>query len=119
MTAASIILATPIVSVFTKEPETFALADAGFKIFAVNFLFSGVNLVSSGFFTALSNGKASAWISFARTLLFMVGFLLILPQIFGDGSLGRNSRSRTGDAVSEYVAAPEVFLEAGGAELYY
>ncbi len=83
MTAASIILATPIVSVFTKEPETFTLADAGFKIFAVNFLFSGVNLVSSGFFTALSNGKASAWISFARTLLFMVGFLLILPQIFG------------------------------------
>ena len=83
MTAASIVLATPIVSVFTKEPETFALADAGFKIFAVNFLFSGVNLVSSGFFTALSNGKASAWISFARTLLFMVGFLLILPQIFG------------------------------------
>ena len=83
MTAASIILATPIVSVFTKEPETFALADAGFKIFAVNFLFSGVNLVSSGFFTALSNGKASAWISFARTLLFMVGFLLILRQIFG------------------------------------
>lgn len=83
MTAASIVLSTPIVSVFTKELGTFALADAGFKIFAVNFLFSGVNLVSSGFFTALSNGKASAGISFARTFLFMVGFLLIMPQLFG------------------------------------
>lgn len=59
-------------------------------------------------------------ISFARTLLFMVGFLLILPQIFGvTGAWGRNSRSRISDDVSEYVAAPEVFLEAGGAELYY
>ena len=40
-------------------------------------------------------------------------------NLWRDGSLGRNSRSRTGDAVPEYVAAPEVFLEAGGAELYY
>ena len=39
-------------------------------------------------------------------------------NLWRDGSLGRDSRSGTSDAVSEYVAAPEVFLEAGGAELY-
>ena len=55
----------------------------GFGIFAFNFLFSGFNIASSGFFTALSNGKVSAIISFCRTLLFTVISLLVLPQFFG------------------------------------
>lgn len=59
------------------------LASVGFQIFAINFLFSGVNIASSGFFTALSNGKVSALISFCRTLLFTVIFLLVLPRIWG------------------------------------
>ena len=36
-----------------------------------------------GFFTALSNGKVSALMSFSRTLVFIVISLLILPRIFG------------------------------------
>ena len=42
-----------------------------------------MNITSSGFFTALSNGKVSALISFCRTLVFIVISLLILPRIFG------------------------------------
>ena len=77
------LLAKPIVSIFTKDPGTWELASVGFQIFAINFLFSGVNIASSGFFTALSNGKVSALISFCRTLLFTVIFLLVLPRIWG------------------------------------
>ena len=80
LTAAAILLSTPLVSVFTHEPETFHLADTGFRIFAVNFLFSGFNIASSGFFTALSNGKVSAIISFLRTCVFIVLALLTLPR---------------------------------------
>ena len=80
LTAAAILLSTPLVSVFTHEPETFQLADTGFRIFAVNFLFSGFNIASSGFFTALSNGKVSAIISFLRTCVFIVLALLTLPR---------------------------------------
>ena len=83
VTIAAVFLATPIVSVFTKEADTFRLANEGFKIFAINFLFSGINIVSSGFFTALSNGKISALISFGRTLVFTVIFLITLPNIIG------------------------------------
>lgn len=79
----SIVSARSIVTVFTKEPETFALAANGFRIFALNFLFSGINILSSGIFTALSNGKISAIISFARTLVFLVSCLLVFPQIMG------------------------------------
>ena len=82
LTAIAVISSTPLVSVFTRDPETFALADAGFRIFAFNFLFSGFNIASSGFFTALSDGRVSAIISFLRTLVFIVLSLLILPRFF-------------------------------------
>ena len=76
LTVIAVISSTPLVSVFTRDPETFTLADAGFRIFAFNFLFSGFNIASSGFFTALSNGRVSAIISFLRTLVFIVLSLL-------------------------------------------
>lgn len=83
LTVIAVLSSTPLVSVFTRDPETFALADAGFRIFAFNFLFSGFNIASSGFFTALSNGRVSAIISFLRTLVFIVLSLLTLPRFFG------------------------------------
>ena len=81
--AIAIIFSPTIVAIFTKEKRTWELASAGFRLFAINFLFSGINITSSGFFTALSNGKISALISFSRTLVFIVISLLILPRILG------------------------------------
>lgn len=49
-------------------------------IFSFGFLFSGCNIFSSALFTALSNGKVSAIISFLRTFGFITAFLLILPR---------------------------------------
>ena len=83
LTVIAVLSSTPLVSVFTRDPKTFTLADAGFRIFAFNFLFSGFNIASSGFFTALSNGRVSAIISFLRTLVFIVLSLLTLPRFFG------------------------------------
>ena len=62
---------------------TFELASTGFRIFAINFLFSGINIVSSGIFTALSNGKISAILSFLRTLFFLVICLVTFPYFLG------------------------------------
>ena len=75
----AVLFSPAIVTIFTKDQSTWDLAAVGFRIFAVNFLFSGINVVSSGFFTALSNGL----ISFSRTLGFIVVSLLTLPSIFG------------------------------------
>lgn len=83
LTVIAVLSSTPLVSAFTRDPKTFTLADAGFRIFAFNFLFSGFNIASSGFFTALSNGRVSAIISFLRTLVFIVLSLLTLPRFFG------------------------------------
>ncbi len=83
MAVAAILLSTPIMTVFTDDAETFNLAASGFKLFAISFLFSGLNIMSSGFFTALSNGKISAIISFCRTLVFILLSLILLPEIIG------------------------------------
>ena len=42
-----------------------------------------MNIFASAWFTALSNGKVSAIISFARTFLFLAGTILVLPAIVG------------------------------------
>lgn len=73
-----------IVSVFAQHgTAVYDLARHGFMIFAFGYLFSGINIFSSALFTALSDGKVSAIISFVRTLVLIVACLLIMPLFLG------------------------------------
>lgn len=83
MVILSMTCAKGIVSIFTQDQATYELASTGFTLFAINFLFSGINIISSGIFTSLSNGKISAIISFSRTLFFLVICLLLFPILWG------------------------------------
>ena len=47
----------------------------------ISFLIIGFNIFGSSFFTALNNGIISALLSFARTLLFQVIAVLVLPLV--------------------------------------
>lgn len=80
----TMILAPTITNIFLQE-GTYAhdLAISGFYIFAVEFLFCGVNVYASAFFTALSNGKVSAFISLMRTFVFIAIAVLVLPIYMG------------------------------------
>ena len=66
------------------EPQTavYEMALTGSRLFAPCFLFMGLNIFASAFFTAFSNGKVSAILSFCRTFLFVAGALLILPHFW-------------------------------------
>lgn len=55
----------------------------GFRIYAISFLFSGIAIFGSSFFTALNNGLISAVISFLRTLVFQISAVMLLPLILG------------------------------------
>ncbi len=80
----AIIFGNNIVSAFAKQgTTTYTLATGGFSLFAWSFLFSGMNIFASGMFTAYSNGKISAFLSFLRTLFFITLALLTLPKIIG------------------------------------
>ena len=59
------------------------LAVHGFRLFSIGFLFAGINIFGSGFFTALGNGKTSAAISFSRTFLFTVLGIIFLSRFWG------------------------------------
>lgn len=84
MLVASIVFAKPLISLFTS-PQTavYKMAYSGYMLFIWNFLFAGFNIFSSALFTAFSNGAVSAFISFLRTLVFVVGAILLLPTLIG------------------------------------
>lgn len=54
-----------------------------FRIFSVAYLFTGMSVFGSAFFTALNNGQISALISFLRTFVFELGAVLFLPVLLG------------------------------------
>ncbi|MGV8905761.1 MAG: hypothetical protein ACOH15_04095 [Acetobacterium sp.] len=77
-------MAGPIVSVFLpRGTEAYTITYHGYLIFSISYLFAGINIFTSALFTALSNGKVSVQISFARTFLFTVGNIIGYSIIFG------------------------------------
>lgn len=72
-----------IAKIFAGNHENvYEITRQGFTIFSFSFLFSGWNIFSSALFTALSNGKVSAGISFLRTFGLITVFLFLLPKVF-------------------------------------
>ncbi len=76
-------LAIPLSRIFAGyDPGLYAMTLKGFRIYAVSFLFSGMAIFGSSFFTALNNGAVSATISFMRTIVFQVACVILLPLIW-------------------------------------
>lgn len=77
-------LARPLSAVFVGyDPDLFRITVGAFGIYSFSFLFSGIAIFGSAFFTALNDGLTSALISFLRTLVFQVAAVLIFPLIWG------------------------------------
>lgn len=84
VTVISFVSADFIVRIFVGGATgTYTLAKSGFALFSFSFLFSGLNIYASSLFTALSDGRVSAIISFSRTFVFLVLSILLLPLFLG------------------------------------
>ena len=84
MVAAAEGLARPLASMFVGyDSELFEMTLRGFIIYSFSFLFSGIAIFGSSFFTALNDGLISALISFLRTLVFQAAAVLFFPLIWG------------------------------------
>ncbi len=81
--AISLLCGQQIIHLFSKGGNVFALTWEGLKLFSPVFLFIGLNVFLSGYFTALGNGFISALISSLRSLIFVVLFILLLPHFLG------------------------------------
>lgn len=78
------VLARPLSMIFVSyDTALLELTLRGFVIFSFSFLFAGMAIFGSSFFTALNNGLISALISFLRTLVFQIAAVLLLPLIWG------------------------------------
>ncbi len=84
ITAFALISSPIIVEIFTpKGTDTYTLARTGFFLFSINYIFAGINIFASSMFTAFSDGKTSAIISFVRTFVLIVINILLLPLLIG------------------------------------
>lgn len=84
MTALSLALARVLAGIFvSSDKELLDLTTDAMRKYSISFIFVGLNIFSSAFFTALNNGLISAVVSFARTLVFQLGSILLLPIAFG------------------------------------
>lgn len=84
ITVLALISSPLIVEIFTpRTTETYEIAKNGFFLFSINYIFAGINIFASSMFTAFSNGKISAIISFVRTFGMIVANILLLPKFIG------------------------------------
>lgn len=84
MVATAFVSAETLTRLFVGyDQELTEITIHGFFLFSFAFLFAGIGIFSSGFFTALNNGLISAVISFLRTLCFQTAAVLILPRFWG------------------------------------
>ncbi len=84
MVVSSLLLAYPFSYLYVGYDK--ALLDMtlrAFIIYSFSFLFAGISIYLSSFFTALNNGPVSAAISFIRTLLLQILAVLLLPLVLG------------------------------------
>lgn len=76
----SLSCAKPFSMLFVGYSDTLLeITTNAFYIYSFVFLFSGIAIFGSSFFTALNNGPISALISFLRTAVFQVICILLLP----------------------------------------
>ena len=88
MTLLGLLLAPVLSSIFVGyDAELCDLTTRALRLFAPSFLLAGLNIFSSGFFTALNNGLVSAIISFLRTLVFQLLAVLLFPSLIGGDAI--------------------------------
>ncbi len=84
MLCLSEVLSVPLAKLFAGyDKELYEMTLHGFREYALSFLFSGLAIFGSSFFTALNNGPVSAVIAFLRTTVFQVICVLAFPVIWG------------------------------------
>jgi putative MATE family efflux protein len=84
LTALSWIFSPELSGIFVAYDEKLlGITVHAMRVIAWSFIMFGFAVFGSAFFTALGDGAVSAAISFARTFVFQIASVMILPHIFG------------------------------------
>jgi len=74
---------TQVMSLFNTDPTFLAVATVAFRIFALGFFATGLQMILSFFFQGIGKGLASLVVSSSRQVLFLIPCLLLMPRMFG------------------------------------
>lgn len=75
-------------AIFTDvDSNVYHIARYGFSMYSFAFVLMGIGIFASSMFTAFSDGKTSAIISFSRTFIFIVGAILLLPLVMQENGV--------------------------------
>lgn len=73
-----------LTSLFGLESEEIkSIAVQGIRLFFIAYLFMGINFIYMTYFQSIGAIRSSIWIVVLRSFVFLLAFLLILPQFFG------------------------------------
>ncbi|MBO5144224.1 MAG: polysaccharide biosynthesis C-terminal domain-containing protein [Lachnospiraceae bacterium] len=70
-------------SAFVKNEAVKSMVQSGMILFMTSFFFSGINAITSFYFTSIGNAFASAAISFSRGLVILLFCIFTLPALWG------------------------------------
>ncbi|MEF9990563.1 MAG: MATE family efflux transporter [Romboutsia sp.] len=78
------IFSGPLIKIFLKDgKDVLDLARNGARIYGLTFLFNGINIFVSGYFTAIDDAKSSIIVAASRGIVFILIGISTLPYIFG------------------------------------
>jgi Na+-driven multidrug efflux pump len=106
---ACMIVPEHIVSRFTDDVSLIEITSRAIRIAVSVFPFVGFQIVSTGLFMSMGMAHKSIFLSTTRQLLFLIPFLIILPNYFGTDGIWMSMP--ISDAISCIVVAVMVALQ--------
>jgi putative MATE family efflux protein len=83
-----ILFASPIISIFTHEPEVHKFAVLSLQIIGSGFIFYGIGMVMIQALNGAGDTKTPTWINIFGFWLFQIPFAFILAKVFKMGPTG-------------------------------
>jgi putative MATE family efflux protein len=83
-----ILLASPIISIFTNEPEVHKFGVLSLQIIGAGFIFYGIGMVMIQSLNGAGDTKTPTWINIFGFWLFQIPFAFILAKVFKMGPTG-------------------------------
>jgi putative MATE family efflux protein len=83
-----LLLSSPIISIFTNEPEVHRFGVLSLQIIGAGYIFYGIGMVMIQALNGAGDTKTPTWINIAGFWLFQIPFAFLLAKVFKMGPVG-------------------------------
>ena len=82
-----LVFPTPIISVFSNDPELIASGAFPLRMIILLFTLIGFQIIGAGFFQSIGKARPSIILSLTRQVLFLLPLILLLPLLWGENGI--------------------------------